>query len=393
MGARLPPLSLYIHVPFCVRKCPYCDFHSTVHQKIPEAAYIEAVKTELTYWRLRLAEDGRSLHSIFFGGGTPSLLQGESIGTILAQVRHLWPLEPECEITLESNPESCTEQKLSQWLDQGVNRVSLGIQAFDERRLKMLDRPHSLGEARQAIHLCRQSPLASLNLDLIFATPGQTLHSWRAELLQACSWRPDHLSCYNLTFEENTPFERQKQAGTMAPLDEDNELELFQATRHTLEKEGFLPYEFSNFSKPGHACRHNLNYWRSGDYLGVGPAAHGRLTQPTTGKDHPTDIQILRTINPRSGYEKGWHNKTPPFSERLCTPEETGIDLLIMGLRLQEGMSRELYQQLTGQDLLTKHRKEIEHCQKAGLLTVDEKRIQLTTKGIPLADAILARLT
>jgi oxygen-independent coproporphyrinogen III oxidase len=383
ISPALPPLSIYIHVPFCVKKCPYCDFHSTVEKKIPEDGYLAAIKGELAFWRQNLYNDTRPLHSIFFGGGTPSLLEGETIGQILFEISKLWQLSPHCEITLESNPESCHPQKIEQWLSGGVNRLSIGIQAFSQKRLNDLGRPHNLAQARQAIKHSRQGGFTNINLDLIFATPSQSIIEWHDELAEAMSWKPQHLSCYGLTIEQNTPFAKLQQQGKILNLSEDDELALFTTTRQTLESGGWQGYEISNFAQPDRECQHNLNYWQSGDYIGMGPSAHGRLT--TIDKNIMT---VERTINKAAGYKDGsWLEE-----RRLCSTTESGNDCLVMGLRLNVGMSRKTYEYLSGSDLVTQQPEEVKKLQNAGLLIVTKEKIALTNKGMLLSDAVLEKL-
>jgi putative oxygen-independent coproporphyrinogen III oxidase len=385
----LPPLSLYVHVPYCVHKCPYCDFYSTVQKSVPEAAYITAVKKELSFWRQQLKDDNRPLHSIFFGGGTPSLLKGESIGQLLKQITTLWQLRPQCEISLESNPESCSPAKIEQWLSHGVNRLSLGIQAFNQERLTSLERPHNLEDARKAIQNSRRGGFTNYNLDLIFATPYQTINGWREELDEAMSWQPQHLSCYGLTIEKNTPFDKLHKQGQIQLLDEDKELEFFTTTEKNLAAGGWQGYEISNFAQPGRACQHNLNYWQSGDYLGVGPSAHGRLTKI----DNNSSIKIVQTINRTADYiESQKENGSCLLNERLCTNQESGIDCLLMGLRLNQGMCRETYKNLSGYDLVTQQPEKIAEFQQSGLLKVSREKIALTKKGQLLTDTIIEQL-
>ncbi|MBF0195021.1 MAG: radical SAM family heme chaperone HemW [Magnetococcales bacterium] len=384
----LPPLSLYIHVPFCVKKCPYCDFHSTVDKKIPEKEYLEAIKNELAFWRYKLGADNRHLHSIFFGGGTPSILAGETIRQILYETKQLWQLSPKCEITIESNPESCHPQKIEQWLESGVNRLSIGIQAFSQNRLNYLGRPHNLVEARQAIKYSRNGGFTNINLDLIFATPSQSLNEWQKELSEAISWQPQHLSCYNLTIEKNTLFAKLQQQGKILNLCEEDELTLFATTQQTLESAGWQGYEISNFALPNHECQHNLNYWKSGDYIGVGPSAHGRLT-----KIENNNIIVERTINKTADYIKSQKLDGSFLEEsNINSKIESGNDCLVMGLRLYKGMCRKTYESLSGSDLLTQKPETLKELQSAGLLTVTKEKILLTNKGMLLSDAILEKL-
>jgi oxygen-independent coproporphyrinogen III oxidase len=384
----LPPLSLYIHVPFCVKKCPYCDFHSTVEKQIPENSYLATIKGELAFWRQKLCNDSRPLYSIFFGGGTPSLLEGETIAQIVSEVNKLWQLSPQCEITMESNPDSCSPQKVEQWLAGGVNRLSIGIQALNQKRLNTLGRPHSLDQAKQAIEFSRRGGFSNINLDLIFATPAQSITDWQKELEEAMSWQPQHLSCYSLTIEKNTPFAKLQQQGKILNLSENEELDLFTTTRQTLESGGWQGYEISNFAQPDRACLHNLNYWQSGDYIGVGPSAHGRLSVIDNNI-----IKVERTINKTVGYIETKSKDGSCLAENIiCSPRESGNDCLVMGLRLYDGMSRETYKNLCGSDLLAQQPEAVRELQDAGLLIVTNERVVLTDKGLLLSDGIMERL-
>lgn len=383
-----PPLSLYLHVPFCLKKCPYCDFHSAaVGREVPYLPYSQALLQELTMWRNWLSADNRPLLSIFFGGGTPSLLPHGIIKTILDEIRSLWPLETNCEITLEANPESCSVTQLAGWKNAGVTRLSLGVQSFREDRLAWLARPHDVAAARLAIHHARQIGFDSMSLDLIYATPGQTLAQWRDELHEAMSWNPEHFSCYSLTVEEGTPLSTQFKAGHWQPLDEQTEYEFFQQTRTLLADHGWHPYEISNFARDGHLCTHNLNYWQSGDYLGLGPAAHGRLTRQ--------DGQISRTINQYRFRPYAEHLERGVFpwqQQDIVSAKESAADCMIVGLRLQQGMQRKTYQHLAGVDIVASYPNAIQDLVDAGLLLVEPESIRLTAQGFCIADAIMERL-
>lgn len=381
----LPPLSLYVHIPFCAAKCPYCDFASTVVEVLPERSYLDTLVRELTWYRRRLAAEGRPLHSIFIGGGTPSLLRGETIAALLRHVRALWPLEEGCEITLEANPESATADRMALWRAGGVNRLSLGIQAFDPERLAFLGRIHTVERSERAIAAARDAGFERINLDLIHTTPGQTVRGWREEMERALTWEPGHVSAYQLTLEPGTPFfGRYRSTG-----DEEQALALFEETRRFWADNGLFPYEISNFSRPGQMCRHNLNYWRFGDYLGVGAAAHGKLTGG--------DGVIRRTVNPAGlgAYMAAWR---APVGEgggavlRAVSPEEAGGECWLMGLRLAEGMRRETCRRVTGRDPVEDHGQVVENLLQSGFLTVDSERVALTARGVPVLDAILARL-
>ncbi|MBF0425857.1 MAG: radical SAM family heme chaperone HemW [Magnetococcales bacterium] len=383
-----PPLALYLHIPFCTRKCPYCDFYSRAGiTPEKETAYIDALLRELFHWRQHLQTDPRPLGSVFFGGGTPSLLSVASITRILNTIRTLWPLAPEAEITLEANPDSATQQRLEGYRAAGVNRLSLGVQAFDHKRLHLLGRIHSVEAARQALRAARAAGFDNLGLDLIYATPGHTLAAWQEELAEAMSWNPEHISCYTLTLEPDTPFARQH-AQTLP--EEEIALELFQATRGILAEQGWPPYEISNFAKPGRHCRHNSNYWTFGDYLGVGAAAHGKLTR----LDTPTP-QVYRTGNPAdiAAYVNALRPGSPsPIRETFQTRDETAADALIMGLRQEIGLERPLYQWIKGIDIVTEKSRQLDPLRAAGWIDHTPERLFLTPRGVVLADTILASL-
>ncbi|MBF0162753.1 MAG: radical SAM family heme chaperone HemW [Magnetococcales bacterium] len=378
-------MTLYVHIPFCRRKCPYCDFHSSPVEEIPEAPFLAAVAEELRRWRHHWAQDERPLQAIFLGGGTPSLLSGAAVARLLGSIQQHWRLAADCEITLEANPESASLEKMQQWHASGINRLSLGIQAFDEERLRFLQRPHDLATARRAIAAAQGVGFAALNLDLIYATPGQSLAAWGRELAEAMAWQPQHLSCYQLTVEAGTPFFAQR--ASWPPLEEALELAFFAETRSRLAEGGWLAYETSNFAQPGFTCRHNSNYWSFGDYVGIGPAAHGKWSDGSGG--------IWRTQNPvaLADYLRLLEGEIgPDWPGVRVPPAEAGRECLVMGLRHAGGVERALYQRLTGVDLLAQHRSRWMAWQEAGFVRVEAERICLTEQGMPLADAMLLEL-
>jgi oxygen-independent coproporphyrinogen-3 oxidase len=388
----LPALTLYIHIPFCQQKCPYCDFRSEVMSSWPEAAYVAAVQRELQWRRQQLAADRRPLQAIFIGGGTPSLLAPRSVEALLSCVQNLWSLAPACEITLEANPESASLEKMQAWRAMGINRLSLGIQALSEERLQALQRPHDLATARLAIGHARQVAFSSLNLDLIYATPGQSMAGWQQELAEAMAWGPDHLSCYTLTVEEGTPLHSRWQQGTWSPLEEEKETQLFLHTRRQLAAGGWHSYEISNFAQAGHHCRHNCNYWAYGDYIGVGVAAHGKWSL--------ADGRRLRSQNRRSiaSYlsfmaRDARREEAHPFWQVQClTAQEVGQEILLLGLRYAAGVDRLLYRQVTGVDVVQEKQAYLQQWQEAGWIQWDEARLQLTENGLLRADGLIARL-
>lgn len=407
------PLTLYVHVPFCLSKCPYCDFRSMALASVPEQRYLKAVIRELTLRRQQLSHDRRPLHAIFFGGGTPSLFKAATIAGFLEQILALWPVSTTCEITLEANPESATLEKMRDWRQMGINRLSLGIQAFDPLRLQLLERPHDLPSARRAIRQARRVGFDNLNLDLIYATPGHTLQIWEKELQEAMAWEPQHLSCYALSIEPGTPFFQRSQTSSWNAVGETMETALFRQTWRMLPQGGWFPYEISNFARllpqassssslEGWAnsasklvCLHNRNYWSFGDYLGVGAAAHSKLSTVTKCEaTRDAMIQVWRHVNPDTpeAYMTVVEAGGSPLQTVQTSSEEAGRECLLMGLRHDQGVRRTLYQCLTGKDLLSHQARNLALLAEAGLLSIDSQRVRLTEKGILLADAITVKL-
>src|SRR5581483_9580216 len=269
------PFAVYVHWPFCLSKCPYCDFNSHVrHGGIDEARFLRAYLAEIGHWA-GLAP-GRRVTSVFFGGGTPSLMSPVTVGAILDAVARHWSVEADAEVTLEANPSSVEAGRFRGYRAAGVHRVSLGVQSFNDGELRFLGRLHNVAEARRAIELAR-AIFPRLSFDLIYARPGQTPDTWRAELGEALRLAADHLSLYQLTIEDGTPFAALYRAGKLKPPDEDASADLYAVTQEVCDRAGLPAYEISNHARPGAECRHNLVYWRYGEYAGIGPGAHGRL--------------------------------------------------------------------------------------------------------------------
>ncbi|MBF0126290.1 MAG: radical SAM family heme chaperone HemW [Magnetococcales bacterium] len=366
-------LALYLHIPFCVRKCPYCDFYSLVDARADQTRYATALLRELAYYRALLPE--REIHSIHMGGGTPSILQGEVIVALLEGVRRSWRLSGACEITLEANPESFSLSKLALWKQAGVNRLSIGVQALDDDRLQRLQRPHDVALAWKVLEAALVS-MDRVSVDLIYGTPGHRLAEWRRELEAVVATGIGHVSCYGLTLEPGTAFHRR---GLTLPGEEES-VELFRWTRSFLAERGLSPYEISNFARPGQESRHNLTYWEYGDYLGIGAAAHGKWTLE--------DGTLWRSENPRDLRRY----LTVGGLRRDLGREEAGRECLMMGLRLTQGLSRRRYQAITGRDLVDDQAETVGRLQAFHLLQVDSERVSLTEEGVPLADAITREL-
>jgi oxygen-independent coproporphyrinogen-3 oxidase len=363
----LPPLALYIHIPWCVRKCPYCDFNSHEARGVfPEKEYVAALVRDLEM-ALPLIW-GRKVYTVFFGGGTPSLLSGEAVAEILRQVRMLLPLDLNAEITLEANPGTVEAGKFAQFKDAGVNRLSLGIQSFNDAHLQALGRIHSVDEAKRAIEIAQQH-FDNINLDLMYALPKQTLEQALQDMQTALSFSPQHLSCYHLTLEPNTLFHRNP---PQLP-DEDASSDMQQQIEAVLATHGYQHYETSAFAQPQHRSRHNLNYWQFGDYLGIGAGAHSKLSF------HDKVLRQMRYKQPQA-YMDAVAREEPVQEEHAVTHKDIAFEFMMNALRLNEGFDTALFTERTGLPLLT-IRRELEEAEKRGLLSRDIQRIAPTQLG------------
>jgi oxygen-independent coproporphyrinogen-3 oxidase len=377
----LADFGLYVHWPFCLSKCPYCDFNSHVRARIDDAAWAGALTRELRAIAARL-DMRRPLASIFFGGGTPSLMPGATVADVIQTAEHLFGFAPGIEVTLEANPTSVDAARFRDYRAAGVNRVSLGVQALNDKDLKALGRLHTVDEALRAVALAQETfPRASF--DLIYARPGQSEEAWSAELDRALSIGCTHYSLYQLTFEEGTPFHAALMRGTMSELDAERAASLYELTQSRMERAGLPAYEISNHAKPGEESRHNLVYWRYGDYLGVGPGAHGRLTiageKIATATERQPEAWLKAVEAQGHGLER-WDG---------VTSEEQGTERLLMGLRLREGVDRATVEAAIGRPLSPAR---IEALQDQRLLTNDNGRLRTTASGRLVLNAVLKQL-
>jgi oxygen-independent coproporphyrinogen-3 oxidase len=363
----LPPLSLYIHIPWCVRKCPYCDFNShEARGSFPEKGYVAALVRDLEM-ALPLIW-GRKVYTVFFGGGTPSLLSGESVAEILRQVRMLLPLDINAEITLEANPGTVEADKFALFKDAGVNRLSLGIQSFNDAHLQALGRIHSAEEAKYAIEIAQQR-FDNINLDLMYALPNQTLNEALQDVQTALQFKPQHLSCYHLTLEPNTLFHRNP-----PPLpDDDASSDMQQAIETLLAARGYEHYETSAFAQARHRARHNLNYWQFGDYLGIGAGAHSKLSF------HDKVLRQARYKQPQT-YMDAVARGAAQQEQHEVSHNDLSFEFMMNALRLNEGFGSDLFQERTSMPLLS-IRRELEDAEKRGLLFQDHKKIAPTESG------------
>ena len=373
-----PPLALYIHVPWCVQKCPYCDFNShEIRGGIPEAAYIDALIADLEsalplIW-------GRPVISLFFGGGTPSLLSPEAIDRLLAALRARLQILPEAEITLEANPGTVEAGRFTGFRDAGINRVSLGIQSFNDEALRALGRIHDSAEARRAAELAART-FPTFNLDLMYGLPGQDLAGALADVEAALALGPTHLSCYQLTLEPNTRFGHTPPPGLP---EGDSCADMQDAIEARLAEAGFDHYETSAFARPGHQCRHNLNYWHFGDYLGIGAGAHSKLTL------HDRVLRQMRWKRPEAYLEAVARGK-PIQDEKSIAGEELPFEFLMNALRLNQGFPPALFEARTSRPLAV-IRPELRAAVDEGLLVVDGERIAPTEVGRRFLNRLLER--
>jgi oxygen-independent coproporphyrinogen-3 oxidase len=387
------PFSLYIHIPYCLAKCPYCDFNSHAAQSWPEERYTGALCREMDRFSARPPWTNGELQTVFFGGGTPSLFAPDSVRRILDSAYEKWPASSDVEVTLEANPGTISVEKLAGFRQAGVNRLSFGVQSFHERHLRTLGRIHDGRQAADAIGAARRAGFDNVSLDLIFALPEQRLEEWVADVQQARRLEPDHISAYNLTYEEGTPFHQWRAAGRLQQLPESTELAMFESAQQLLGDAGYDQYEISNYAQPGRECRHNLNYWRGGAYLGVGAGAHS-YSGPSASR------------MPDSGaapWGERWSNRKSPglymddverrgeavdWSERLEENQARG-ELVFLGLRCLDGFADEDFTRRFGCTMQEAFPHALDLRQE-GLLRSDEGRWSLTERGLLLADSIFA---
>ena len=325
-------LALYIHWPFCLAKCPYCDFNSHVRERIAQARFRAALRRELAWEAERLGR--RMLNSIFFGGGTPSLMEPDTLAALIDDACRLFDPGDDIEITLEANPTSVEAARFAAFRAAGVNRASIGVQSLEPVALRMLGREHSAAQAITALETAR-AVFPRISFDLIYARPGQTLDAWRAELRQALTLAADHLSLYQLTIEPGTRFEAMHRRGEIALPDPDTAAALYEATAEEAGRFGLAAYEVSNYAVPGGESRHNLAYWRYRDYAGIGPGAHGRITLPAKGG---TLFATRRHRAPEAWAERVERDGHGTVGESPLQPDERAREMLLMGLRLTEGI-------------------------------------------------------
>ena len=374
------PLALYIHWPFCISKCPYCDFNSHVREHIDQARWLEALLADLAHEASLTT--GRPLTSIFFGGGTPSLMPPATVAALISAAERHWGFADNIEITLEANPSSVEASRFADLAAAGVNRVSLGLQSLEDAALAFLGRAHSVAESLDALDVA-QSHFGRVNIDLIYARPDQTAEQWQSELARAVSFGTDHMSLYQLTIEPGTRFETMVRTGQFIPADNDEAASLYELTQEMTGAAGLPAYEISNHAKTGSESRHNLSYWRYDDYLGIGPGAHGRRLNFATQR-HKKPENFLSAID---------RNMHAIAIEEQLDDASRATEALLMGLRLAEGIQLNRLSQKTGiaADALLDFAA-VERIAKLGLIQRDYDKITVTPSGMPLLDAILPEI-
>jgi len=379
-----PGFALYVHWPFCLSKCPYCDFNSHVRERVDGARWQRAYLKELE--QAAAETPGRTLTSIFFGGGTPSLMPPEAAAAIVERARALWPAAPDIEITLEANPGASEAARFRAFREAGVNRLSIGVQSLDDAALEFLGRKHSAAEAMAAVERAA-AVFDRFSFDLIYARPGHMVAAWEDELERALAFAGEHLSVYQLTIEPGTAFHTAHGRGDFALPDQDTAADLYEATRARLGAAGLHSYEISNHARPGAESRHNLTYWRYGDYLGLGPGAHGRLT--LGGAKFAT----RRHRAPEIWLERVEREATAETERTLLAPEERGREMLLMGLRLAEGVDRARFTAEAGAPIEAFVDGAAARClADAGLIAWTPEAFRATDAGRQRLDAVLKAL-
>lgn len=378
--AALPPLSLYVHLPWCLKKCPYCDFNSHEQRAgVPEARYLDALRCDLEaalpfIW-------GRRVHTVFIGGGTPSLFAPESIDRLIADIRARLPLEPGCEITLEANPGTFERDRFRAFRAAGVTRLSVGVQSFDDVKLAALGRVHDARQARAAVEEARDA-FDTFNLDLMYALPGQTLAEFEADLAQALAFKPPHLSIYHLTIEPNTLFAKFPPRGELALPEDDTAFDMLDRIAERTAAVGLERYEVSAFARPGHRCEHNLNYWQFGDYLGIGAGAHSKLSYP-----HRV-VRQTRFRDPANYMAQTLAGQSIAQDEEVPR-EQLPFEFMLNAMRLKEGTPLARFSERTGLSVAALQHG-LDAAERQGLLGRDFIRVWPTPRGFDFLNDLQA---
>lgn len=376
------PAGIYIHIPFCRSKCGYCAFASYPLAGYDPEAYLGALYREIAFYREQAWCRGRIFDSLFLGGGTPTILGGAQLTGLLDALRASFIVSPDAEISVESNPNTVDAAKLAALATAGVNRLSLGIQTFDDPTLRRIDRTHSAAEGEGAVNLARQAGFTNLSLDLIYGLPGQSPPAWRETLARAVALTPEHLSVYQLSIESGSRFAELATAGKLTLPDEASETEMAEETVIHLSRAGFERYEISNYARPGYRCRHNLNYWHNRSWLGLGAGAVGALA----------GLRLRNSADPRH-YQQCWEGGQPAWVEAEGLDRERSFrETVIMGLRLIEGLDLTELGDRFGIDLREYYGQTLARLVTKGLLELTDTRLRLTAQALPVANQVLVEL-
>lgn len=374
-----PDISLYVHIPFCLRKCRYCDFATYPLRPDLMEPFLSALETEAESVG---AEVQGAVKTLFFGGGTPSLLDGRQMDRLMDALRRSFNIQPQAEITLEANPETADEPRLRAYRNAGVNRLSIGAQTFDDAALKQLDRTHSSEQINRAYQNARNAGFENINLDMMFALPGQTMRKWQEDARRALSLDPEHLSVYNLTIEPKTVFHYWNRQGRLSLPDEDLQADMYEWTLDEMERTGYPYYELSNFAKPGSECEHNLRYWRNKPHAGIGPGACGYLNGERTANTRGTRSYIKRIEDGRD----------PIVERERLAGKAARAETIRQGLRMRSGVPLTEYARRYGLNLLDDFQAEIEQITRLGLTKLADGALRLTRRGVLLANEAFLRL-
>lgn len=377
-----PPLHLYIHIPYCLHKCPYCDFNSRASSSPPWEDYFGALRREIKHRACQDPFRERRLDTIFFGGGTPSLAPPSLIAGLMEEASLCFGLEERAEITLEANPGAVDRNRFSDLLTAGINRISIGVQSFNDAELEWLERIHSADEAGEAFHLARLAGFTNINLDLMYGLPDQGLNQWLANLNTAIELRPEHLSCYQLTVEPHTLLAVRHRKRPLNLPEGGSALKFFHATRKLLAEAGYEAYEIANFARPGFCCRHNDGYWLYHDYIGIGAGAWGKWDTKDGGICRYGNIR-----RPESYIKASASGKVVASMEKLDR-SEAAAEAVWLGLRRLEGIHRKGFASRFGGDVWTLFSRQLEPWRTTGHLHLSEKRLYLNASGLELADSI-----
>jgi oxygen-independent coproporphyrinogen-3 oxidase len=383
------PFSLYVHVPFCDRKCPYCDFNTYAVARPPEREYLLALRAEIESYREHPAFSGRAIKSVFFGGGTPSVLSAEGIVSVLETARGCFPILDGAEITLETNPNHAEPERLKGFRNAGINRLSFGVQSFSDQTLSFLGREHTANQAREAVRVAAACGFDSVSVDIIFGVPDQTLSDLESDLREALKLPINHISTYSLTIEPGTPFFQRQERGLLKLPADERVAEMLELVPRVLEASGFRRYEISNYAQPGCESAHNLVYWRGGDYLGVGAGAHGYFAKYAPNSSVLSGERWSNLALPREYMDALKDERSVVSWRERIEINALKFEFLYLGLRCIDGVSKAEYQRRFGERLEDRYGDKLDQLRRDGFVQVIGDQVSLTLSGIALTDSVL----